>query len=69
MLGLSLEQTKIYQDAKAEGREEGREEGRNQQKAEMLKLTVPLLLKTGMSFEQIAQQLNVDIESVHRAAQ
>ncbi|MEC4888323.1 MAG: hypothetical protein SAL70_44515, partial [Scytonema sp. PMC 1070.18] len=65
MLGLSLEQTKIYQEAKAEGREEGR----NQQKAEMLKLTVPLLLKTGMSFEQIAQQLNVDIESVHRAAQ
>ena len=40
MLGLTLEQTRVYQEAKAEGREE--------QKTEMLKLTVPLLLKTGM---------------------
>ncbi|MDZ8028255.1 MAG: Rpn family recombination-promoting nuclease/putative transposase [Nostoc sp. DedQUE11] len=65
MLGLTLEQTRVYQEAKAEGREEGREE----QKAEMLKLTVPLLLKTGMSMEQIAQHLNVDIEAVQIAAQ
>ena len=57
MLGLTLEQTKVYQEAKAEGREE------------MLKLTVPLLLKTGMTVEQIAQQLNVDLESVQRSAQ
>ncbi|MEH2125591.1 hypothetical protein [Nostoc sp.] len=65
MLGLTLEQTRVYQEAKAEGREEGREE----RKAEMLKLTVPLLLKTGMSVEQIAQHLNVDIEDVQLAAQ
>ncbi|MEH1855850.1 MAG: hypothetical protein V7L11_30265 [Nostoc sp.] len=50
MLGLTLEQTRVYQEAKAEGREEGREE----RKTEMLKLTVPLLLETGMSVEQIA---------------
>jgi predicted transposase/invertase (TIGR01784 family) len=61
MLGLSLEQTRIYQEAKAEGREE--------QKAEMLRVTVPLLLKTGMSVEQIAQELNVDLEAVQRAAE
>lgn len=61
MLGLTLEQTRVYQEAKAEGREE--------QKAEMLKLTVPLLLKTGMSVEQIAQQLKVDVEAVRLAAQ
>jgi len=65
MLGLTLEQTRVYQEAKAEGREEGREE----REAEMLKLTVPLLLKTGMSVEQIAQHLNVDIEAVQIAAQ
>ncbi|ODG98989.1 hypothetical protein A4S05_06535 [Nostoc sp. KVJ20] len=65
MLGLTLEQTRVYQEAKAEGREEGREE----REAEMLKLTVPLLLKTGMSVEQIAQHLNVDIEAVQLAAQ
>ncbi|MEH1816894.1 MAG: hypothetical protein V7K26_02825 [Nostoc sp.] len=65
MLGLTLEQTRVYQEAKAEGREEGREE----RKTEMLKLTVPLLLKTGMSMEQIAQHLNVDIEAVQLATQ
>ncbi|AVH70513.1 Rpn family recombination-promoting nuclease/putative transposase [Nostoc sp. 'Lobaria pulmonaria (5183) cyanobiont'] len=65
MLGLTLEQTRVYQEAKAEGREEGREE----REAEMLKLTVPLLLKAGMSVEQIAQHLNVDIEAVQLGAQ
>ncbi|HEY9799050.1 MAG TPA: Rpn family recombination-promoting nuclease/putative transposase [Leptolyngbyaceae cyanobacterium] len=69
MLGLTLEETRVYREAKAEGREEGREEGRQEQKAEMLKAVVPLLLKTGMSIEQIAQQLNVDIEAVRLAAQ
>lgn len=61
MLGLTLEQTRVYQEAKAEGREE--------RETEMLKLTVPLLLKTGMSVEQIAQQLKVDVEAVRLAAQ
>ncbi|MEH2036477.1 hypothetical protein [Nostoc sp.] len=61
MLGLTLEQTRVYQEAKAEGREE--------RKIEILKLTVLLLLKTGMSMEEIAQHLNVDIEAVQLAAQ
>jgi len=61
MLGLTLQETRVYQEAKAEGREE--------REAEMLKVTVPLLLKTGMSIEQIAQQLNVDVEAVRLAAQ
>ncbi|RAM52737.1 MAG: hypothetical protein C6Y22_04340 [Hapalosiphonaceae cyanobacterium JJU2] len=61
MLGLTLEQTKVYQEAKAEGRSE--------REAEILKVTVPLLLKTGMSVEQIAQQLNVEVEVVRLAAQ
>ncbi len=61
MLGLSLEETRVYQEAKAEGREE--------REAEMLRVTVPLLLKTGMSVEQIAQQLNVDVEAVQSATQ
>jgi predicted transposase YdaD len=57
MLGLTLEQTRFYQEAKADGREE------------ILRATVPLLLKAGMSVEQIAQQLNVDVEAVQSAAQ
>jgi predicted transposase/invertase (TIGR01784 family) len=77
MLGLTLEETKVYQEAKAEGRVEGREQGRVEgreqgrveREAEMLKAAVPLLLKTGMTIEQIAQQLNVDVEAVRLAAQ
>ena len=69
MLGVTLEETRIYQEAKAEGREQGREQGREEREAEMLKVTVPLLLKTGMSVEQIAQKLNVDVESVRLSAQ
>jgi predicted transposase/invertase (TIGR01784 family) len=61
MLGLTLEETRVYRDAKAEGREE--------REVEMLKAAVPLLLKTGMSVEQIAQELNVDVEAVRFAAQ
>ncbi len=60
MLGLSLEETRVYQEAKAEGREE--------RETEILKLTVPLLLKTGMSVEDIAQHLNIDLQSVRLAA-
>ena len=80
MLGLTLEQTRVYQEAKAEGREEQKaemllEQARIYQKAkaegrsEMLKATVPLLLKLGMSAEQIAQQLNIDVEAVQLAIQ
>ncbi|MEC4818966.1 MAG: hypothetical protein SAK29_37680, partial [Scytonema sp. PMC 1069.18] len=60
-------------EAKAEGRveghAEGHAEGRVEREVEMLRVTVPLLLKTGMSIEEIAQQLNVDIEAVRKAAQ
>ncbi|AUT03635.1 hypothetical protein CLI64_26315 [Nostoc sp. CENA543] len=66
MLGLNIEQTRVYQEAKAEGREEGREQGREEREAELLPVIVPVLLKTGMSIEQIAQQLNVTVESVEK---
>ena len=56
MLGLSIEQTRVYQEAKEEGRQEEREE--------LLAATVPLLLQTGMTIEQIAEQIRVDVEVV-----
>ena len=65
MLGITLQETRIYRDAK----EEGREEGRDQREAEMLTVTVPVLLKTGMTVEQIAEQLKVEVEAVRQAAQ
>jgi predicted transposase/invertase (TIGR01784 family) len=80
MLGLTLQETRVYQEAKAEGREEQKaemlleqtriyQEAKAEGRSEMLKATVPLLLKTGMSVEQIAQQLNVDVEAVQLAVQ
>lgn len=61
MLGLKLEETRIYREVK--------DEGRHEREAEMLTVTVPLLLKTGMTVEQIAEQLEVDVEAVRRASQ
>jgi len=64
MLGITLQETRVYQDAKAEGREEQRAE-----LLRVLRVTVPLLLSTGMSVEQIAQQLNIAVEDIQNAAQ
>jgi len=84
MLGITLQETRIYQDAKAEGRSEreaemlleqtriyqdAKAEGREEQKAELLKVIVPLLLSNGMSMEQIAQRLNIDVQDVQTALQ
>lgn len=53
MLGLSeLKQTRVYQEA--------REEGKLEAKLEM----VPLLLELGLSVEQVAQRLGLDVENV-----
>jgi predicted transposase/invertase (TIGR01784 family) len=58
MLGLNeLKQTRVYQEAFAEGREEGK------------LAAVPLLLKAGLTVEQIAEQLQLDIDAVRKVAQ
>lgn len=59
MLGLSeLKQTKVYQEALAEGRSEG------EQRIQVL--AVPTLLQFGLSVEQVAQALGLDVEAVRR---
>ncbi|MEO0843132.1 MAG: Rpn family recombination-promoting nuclease/putative transposase [Cyanobacteria bacterium J06643_5] len=59
MFGLSdLKQTRVYQ----EGREEGLEEGMQQGRIE----SIPRLLKLGLSIEQIAQGLDLDLEEVRK---
>ena len=62
MFGLSeLKQTRVYQDAFREGRQEGEIAGKL--------ATVPRLLALGLTVEQIAQALELDIEEVRKAAQ
>jgi predicted transposase/invertase (TIGR01784 family) len=61
MLGLTLQETRVYREAKAEGREEGREE--------VLAATLPLLLQAGLTVEQIAEQTGVEVAVIQRLAQ
>jgi hypothetical protein len=69
---LVMNLTPVYQqwreETLQEGREAGRQEGRQEARLQMLTVTVPLLLKTGMTVEEIAEQLQVDIEAVRQAA-
>lgn len=61
MLGLNeLKQTRVYQEAEQEGEEK--------KQAEMLGITVPLLLEKGMTIEEIAQRYNLSIETIQRFA-
>lgn len=61
MLGRSLEKSRVYQEAEAEGERKGELRG---------KLTaVPLLLKAGVSVEQIAKELELNLEQVQQIAQ
>jgi predicted transposase/invertase (TIGR01784 family) len=51
--------TRFYREVKEEGREEGREEGKLE--------TVPLLVRLGLSAEQISVELGLDIAAVRQA--
>jgi predicted transposase/invertase (TIGR01784 family) len=66
MLGLGdLRQTRVYQEALEEGELKGKLEG---ELKGMLK-TVPLMLKLGATVEQIAKDLDLNVEDVRKAAQ
>jgi predicted transposase/invertase (TIGR01784 family) len=78
MLGLSeLRETRVYQEALEEGRqegklegiEEGRQEGRQEGKLEAKLEVVPLLLELGLSVEQIAQRLSLEVEIINSVIQ
>ena len=62
MFGMSeLKQTRVYQEALQEGREEGELIGK-------LK-AVPRLLAFGLSVDQVAEALGLEVEQVRQAAQ
>ncbi|WP_225893985.1 RpnC/YadD family protein [Atlanticothrix silvestris] len=61
MLGLdAIRNTRVYQEAKEEGKLESKLEGKLE--------VVPRVLKLGLSVEQIAEALELDIEVVRQAA-
>jgi len=66
MLGLSeLRQTKVFQEAKEEGKQEVTEEERDR----ILALAVPGFLEFGLSVEQIADRLQTDVPTIQRIIQ
>ncbi|MEH1855119.1 MAG: Rpn family recombination-promoting nuclease/putative transposase [Nostoc sp.] len=69
MLGVKLEETRVYQEAKQEGIELGLELGREQGREQVKLEVVPQFLALGMSMEEVAQSLNLTIEQVRLAAE
>ncbi len=64
LTGTTLEETRVYREAKEEGLQQGLQQGQEQ----ILAVTVPLLLQAGLTVEQIAQQTGIDLERVRRVA-
>ena len=58
MLGITFEQTRVYQEAKEEGREEGRREEKLAIALKLLTLALPL--------EQIATATDLPLEDIQR---
>nr|WP_322709074.1 Rpn family recombination-promoting nuclease/putative transposase [Nostoc sp. ChiSLP03a]MDZ8210218.1 Rpn family recombination-promoting nuclease/putative transposase [Nostoc sp. ChiSLP03a] len=64
MFGLTdWRQTKFYQEVKEETKQEVKEEVRKETKLD----TIPRLLKLGLSIEQIAEALELDVKQVRQA--
>ncbi|MDM9584697.1 hypothetical protein [Nostoc sp. GT001] len=70
MFEITLQETRVYREAKEEGRQEGlkqaleeiREKGREQAKLEL----IPRFLDYGISIEEVAQLLDLTIEQVEQ---
>ncbi|KOP27638.1 hypothetical protein AMR41_03880 [Hapalosiphon sp. MRB220] len=56
-----LKQTRVYQQAFAEGKQEGKRRGKL--------LAVPPMLAAGLTVEQVAQALGLSVDDVRKAAQ
>ena len=70
MFGLSdLKQTRFYQEAKQEGLQQGKQEGLQEGSLKAKLAAVSRLLALGLTVEQIAQALDLNVEQVRQAAQ
>ena len=65
MLGLSeLKQTRVYQEALAEGKAEGEAKGKAEGQAEATRKFALKLLRTGMNLQQIAEVTELSLEQI-----
>ncbi|OYD90656.1 hypothetical protein CDG76_31050 [Nostoc sp. 'Peltigera membranacea cyanobiont' 210A] len=72
MFEITLQETRVYREAKEEGRQEGikqaleeiREKGLQQGREEVKRELIPRCLAYGISIEEVARILNLTIEQV-----
>jgi predicted transposase/invertase (TIGR01784 family) len=64
-----LKQTRVYQEAKQEGLQEGKQEGLQEGSLKAKLAAVSRLLALGLTVEQIAQALDLNVEQVRQATQ
>jgi predicted transposase/invertase (TIGR01784 family) len=70
MFGLSeLKQTRVYQQAFAEGEEKGKQEGVEEGERRGKLKAVPRFIALGLTIEEIARELDLNVEDVRKAAQ
>ncbi len=68
MLNLNIiKGTKVYQEAKLEGKQQGKLEGKQEGKLEAKLEMVPKLLEKDLSIQEIAELLELDDEIVREA--
>jgi predicted transposase/invertase (TIGR01784 family) len=63
----TFKKTRVYQEAKEEGRLEGILEARAEEILEGKLECVPRLLEAGLTLEQIAKMFHLDLETVRQA--
>ncbi len=69
MFGLSeLKQTRVYQEALEEGERKGEQKGEQKGRIQAKLEAVPKLLALGLTVEQIAQALDLDVTQVQQVA-
>ncbi|MBN3943561.1 MAG: hypothetical protein V7L21_29145 [Nostoc sp.] len=70
MFEIKLQETRVYREAKEEGRQEGlkqaREEGLKQGREQAKLELIPRFLAYGISIEEVARLLNLTIEQVEQ---
>lgn len=67
MLGIKLEETRIYREAKEEGIEEGIQRGKIEGKQELKLELVAAMLARGLSIQEVAELLGLTVEQVNQA--
>ena len=64
MLGITFEQTRVYQEAKEEGRQEGHQEGRQEGRQEEKLAIARNLLTLGLPLDQITTATGLSLEEI-----